>query len=208
MPQVRKDDVEQRIRRAALELFAERGYAAASVAEIAERAGVSAGNVYRYFPGKERLFDVVIDDGLVRRFRRLLRRLVRALEPSAPGAFAEADDAPWRRASEELMAFVVAHRRAVVVMLGRAGGSRLEGLRQDTVRELVSLALVHARGRRARAEPNRTERFVLQRIHEGYVDGWVAILATYAEPRLLREAAGAYATYHLRGLAAFFERGR
>ena len=59
LPQVLKDEVEQRIRRAALEVFAEKGYPAAAMAEIARRAGISAGNIYRYFPGKKALFAVV-----------------------------------------------------------------------------------------------------------------------------------------------------
>ena len=41
---------------AALELFAERGYQAASVEEIALRAGYSKGAVYFHFSGKEDLF--------------------------------------------------------------------------------------------------------------------------------------------------------
>lgn len=40
---------------AALSLFAERGYSAAPVPEIAARAGVAAGTIYRYFDGKEAL---------------------------------------------------------------------------------------------------------------------------------------------------------
>jgi AcrR family transcriptional regulator len=42
--------------RAAQELIEEGGYAAASVAAIAERAGVAAGTLYRHFDSKEDLF--------------------------------------------------------------------------------------------------------------------------------------------------------
>jgi AcrR family transcriptional regulator len=41
------------ILRAALEVMAERGYAAATVRDITERAGVAAGTFYLYFPAKE-----------------------------------------------------------------------------------------------------------------------------------------------------------
>ncbi|EPR36319.1 transcriptional regulator, TetR family [Desulfovibrio sp. X2] len=40
---------------AAAELFAERGYEATPVAEIARRAGVSEGAIFRHFPSKEQL---------------------------------------------------------------------------------------------------------------------------------------------------------
>jgi AcrR family transcriptional regulator len=46
----------ERLLRAAQELIEEGGYAAASVAAIAERAGVAAGTLYRHFASKEDLF--------------------------------------------------------------------------------------------------------------------------------------------------------
>ncbi len=46
----------ERLLRAAQELIEEGGYGAASVAAIAERAGVAAGTLYRHFESKEELF--------------------------------------------------------------------------------------------------------------------------------------------------------
>lgn len=43
------------------EVFAERGFAAASIEEIAERAGVSKPVVYEHFGGKEGLHDAVVE---------------------------------------------------------------------------------------------------------------------------------------------------
>jgi AcrR family transcriptional regulator len=45
---------------AALEEFAERGYAGASMAAAAARAGVTKGLIYHYFPGKADLFKAVV----------------------------------------------------------------------------------------------------------------------------------------------------
>ncbi|MEX2107939.1 MAG: TetR/AcrR family transcriptional regulator [Solirubrobacterales bacterium] len=46
----------ERLLRAAVELLEEGGYAAASVAAIAERSDVAAGALYRHFPSKAELF--------------------------------------------------------------------------------------------------------------------------------------------------------
>lgn len=56
-------------------VFAERGYEAASIEEIAERAGVSKPVVYEHFGGKEGLYAVVID----REVRTLLEAILTAL---------------------------------------------------------------------------------------------------------------------------------
>ncbi|MGH7002480.1 MAG: TetR/AcrR family transcriptional regulator [Alphaproteobacteria bacterium] len=54
--QRRKDARPAEILTAALDIFAERGYAAAKLDEVAARAGVSKGTLYLYFESKEELF--------------------------------------------------------------------------------------------------------------------------------------------------------
>ena len=51
----------EQVLEAALHLFSTQGYRATTVREIAERAGVSTGNVYHHFPDKETIFRVLLD---------------------------------------------------------------------------------------------------------------------------------------------------
>jgi AcrR family transcriptional regulator len=72
----------ERLLSAARELIEEGGYSAASVAQVAGRAGVAAGTLYRHFASKEELFVEV--------FRavceRELQAMLAAAEAMAPGA--------------------------------------------------------------------------------------------------------------------------
>ena len=70
--QRRKEDRPQEITEAAFEVFAEKGYAATTVAEVAERAGVSKGLTYLYFRTKEELFKAVIKSVVIRRVDALV----------------------------------------------------------------------------------------------------------------------------------------
>jgi AcrR family transcriptional regulator len=45
----------------ATELFADRGYEGTSIEAVLERAGVSRGSLYHHFPGKDRLFEAVVE---------------------------------------------------------------------------------------------------------------------------------------------------
>ncbi len=79
----RTSDKEARILRAAIEVFAERGYHASRIAHVAERAGVATGTIYLYFAKKP--------DLLVRLFQRTLSgvldrsaALLRRCEPGMP----------------------------------------------------------------------------------------------------------------------------
>ena len=56
----RKEARPQEIVAAAMDVFAERGFAAARLEEVAARAGVSKGTLYLYFSSKDELFKAVI----------------------------------------------------------------------------------------------------------------------------------------------------
>ena len=63
------------ILRAATEVFAEQGFAAVRVADIADRAGIGKGTVYEYFSSKDELLFAVFEwmnHGIAERIRALL----------------------------------------------------------------------------------------------------------------------------------------
>ena len=66
-------------------VFAERGYEAASVEEIAGRAKITKPVVYEHFSGKEGLYAVIVD----REVQSLLGRITESLEGSHPRALLE-----------------------------------------------------------------------------------------------------------------------
>jgi TetR/AcrR family transcriptional regulator len=50
---------------AAMELWADRGFAATRLEDVARGAGVAKGTIYLYFPSKEALFEAAVEDRLV-----------------------------------------------------------------------------------------------------------------------------------------------
>lgn len=73
----------ERIRRAALALFAARGYAAVSMRDIAEAVGLRPGGLYNHFPGKQEL--------LADLMREHMQRLLAALDEALAGEAAPRD---------------------------------------------------------------------------------------------------------------------
>jgi AcrR family transcriptional regulator len=65
--QRRKEARPAELLEAAIEVFAEKGFAAARLEEVARRAGVSKGTAYLYFPTKEALFKAAIREIVVTR---------------------------------------------------------------------------------------------------------------------------------------------
>ncbi|WES63050.1 helix-turn-helix domain containing protein [Microbacter sp. GSS18] len=129
---------------AALELFAERGYAGATTAAIAERAGVSEMTLFRHFPTKDAL---VVDDP----YDPLMAAAVAARPADEPPlaattrgvrdaweAVAPPEAAAMREqlrivASSEALRGVIAHRsheseRAIAAALRSRGADRIEAV--------------------------------------------------------------------------------
>ncbi len=55
------EDTKQRILDKALELFSTRGYDAVSMGEIAAAVGIKAPSLYNHFPGKQAIFDAIVE---------------------------------------------------------------------------------------------------------------------------------------------------
>jgi AcrR family transcriptional regulator len=79
MARVTQAHVEARtesILEAAGRVFGRKGFAGATMAEIAAEAGISAGAIYRYFPSKEDVIIAMSDEGLDRR-RAIVEEIAR-----------------------------------------------------------------------------------------------------------------------------------
>ena len=203
MAQYLKDDIQESIAAAALTIFAQKGYESATMAEIARAAGVSTGNVYRYFANKDALFYGVVDDGFARAFTLLLRRRVKALAGVEDVRTLPPTD-PYPMNSEEILRFCIANRLRVVILLGRAGGSRYERFSEETVERLIELALEHFRALDPCLSVTEVMRFSLDQIYQGLVRTMVSTLARFEDEGAIREAVHGYSKYHLAGLRSFF----
>eukprot|EP01041_Mallomonas_annulata_P041364 gene41364-65435_t len=80
----RKADRPNEIVEAALAVFAEKGFAAARLDEIARRAGVSKGALYLYFETKEDIFRAVVGQVIAPNMTA-----VKAMAAAHPGPFAD-----------------------------------------------------------------------------------------------------------------------
>ena len=59
---MKQEDTRKRILHKALELFSERGYDAVSVGEIAGALCIKAPSLYTHFPGKQAIFDALVEE--------------------------------------------------------------------------------------------------------------------------------------------------
>jgi AcrR family transcriptional regulator len=199
MPQVLKPELRARILTAGLEVFASQGYLGATMNAIAERAGLGAASLYRYFPSKAELFEAAITPELAERFEAIMARRVRALARAAGNA----RFTPGESYGSEMLDFWLANRLAVVVLLDRARGSAYEHYGEKFVALLVKSTLEQIRGDAPKFEITPAARLVLTRIFESTRSTLAAVLAHSANQRALREGIEAFWSYQIPGLHGF-----
>ena len=85
-----------RAARRALDVFAEKGFAAARMEDIAARAGAAKGTLYLYFPSKEAVFEALVRTLIVPNLERAEAALAEHAGRSAP-LLRQAVPARWPR---------------------------------------------------------------------------------------------------------------
>jgi AcrR family transcriptional regulator len=137
-PQARR----QAILDAALLTFAEHGFEAARLDDVAARAGVAKGTLYLYFPSKEALFEALV--------RNAVAPIIAQVSE-----IAAAPDIPPTRALETFFALfekeVLGTKRKLLLRLIISEGPRFPAIAEVYYREVVSrgLALMRALAERA-----------------------------------------------------------
>jgi AcrR family transcriptional regulator len=151
----------QAILDAALEEFAEHGYAATRLDDVARRAGVAKGTLYLYVPSKQALFEALVHSAIAEPVHRIGARLLAADGTAATGSV------PPEDALRELYGWVrremLGTRRGEIARLVIAEGRRFPEIAAFYHREVIgrALGLVRRIAARAAAERGlRTEELV------------------------------------------------
>jgi AcrR family transcriptional regulator len=124
-PEVRRE----RLLEAAASVFAERGYEAARIEQIAEAAEVSAGLLYRHFASKRELYAELVH----RADRELLRHLAEAAAPGPPSG------RRLERGLGAVLAFVEGHRNLWRMLMRDVVDPEIAELRVESHRQAVTV---------------------------------------------------------------------
>lgn len=200
----------ERILRAAIRVFARKGFYAARVSEIAKAAGVADGTIYLYFKNKDDVLVSIFED----RITKLIGVLRKEIEVEAPF------EAKFRRVIELQLGLLEGQRDlAEVVTVNLRQSSRL--LKQFAAPRFTEyldvIAGLVADGQRQGVVRKDIHPRVLSRALWGALDGiavtWALSrpeegrVSTPPEPSHLQKAASQVASVFLEGVRARDERG-
>jgi len=178
--QILKDKIKDSICHAALDEFSEKGYEKASMREIAAKAGITAGNMYRYFKSKEDLFGEVLSPAH-EKVLNLISYNIHAREKIAGSGNIVEEIA-------QITAEIYTHHRAeLLILLNGSTGSRYQNYKQGLI-ELVKNRINETLFSQLKGERQPLEDEYLSRaMAASYLEGFIVLLKECVEQSVIQK---------------------
>ena len=119
------DATQQRILDAATDVFAARGFAASTMADIVSRSGASVGSIYHHFGGKKELFLAI--------FERLAAEIDQSIDTATDGTDPADRHRTFEVSARAYLEAMWVHRRAAVVMAADDSPAGFEAVRRGSM---------------------------------------------------------------------------
>ncbi len=174
-----KDEVRNRIVNAARDEFLASGYVGASMRTIASQAGMTVGNIYLYFNGKEQLFDGIVK-GTVAELQRLMW-------------FPTIGDEGLRQLTLSLHGIFISSRVEFMILITRSAGSKYE--------DYKSLIIETCRRRLSEHFPRQAGEGFFSPLSAALIEGLLSIFNRYdGHEAKLKEDIVRFLNYMMSGL--------
>lgn len=200
--QIKKDAIEKQIKNAARIKFAEKGFKGVSMRDIAQKAGVSVGNIYHYYNNKEALFNSIITPAFVDEFKLIITEKTRsivALDQDGLG-----NNPSIILLSDEYFNFISKYRLEFIILLGNAHGTKYENEHQNIINMFVETAISFAEST-IKESITEEKRFLICVLYSNMFQSMIDILIEYEHRPAIKELIKSLTLYHIQGLRAMMD---
>ncbi len=202
MIQTKKDDIRKRIEDAALVVFSTKGFAGATMADIAREAGLSVGNIYRYYENKDALFYSVLSPDFVCDFSSQIGMKMQTAEGVELDKVKEFR--PMQIRDQAVKTFFADNRLRIVILLNHATGTQYERFRKDLIDFTIDNAFRYLHtisGKPVEVSPAKLQ--VLRLIYDNMYGAIANILTRFETRDDIAVAYDCFFDYHYMGIAKF-----
>lgn len=163
MAQVLKDEIRDKILKAALHEFYDKDYKSAAMRSIAEKAKIPTGLIYSYYKNKESLFDAVLQP--------VLYDWERVLESKHDG---HGNDEIYglSKTETECLLNLFEHRQEFIILVDKSQGTKYEHEKDRFIEEIE----IHLNKHR---KDENSEKVFIHIIANNFIDGLMQIMYHY-----------------------------
>lgn len=162
MAQVLKEDIKEKILKAALKEFSEKGYKFAAMRRIAEEARIPTGLIYSYYKNKEALFDAVLSP--------VLYDWERVMTAGDDGHSEEIYG--LSQAETECLLCLFEHRQECIILFDKSVGTKYEREKERLIEAIENHLNKHKKDA-------ASDRIFIHIVASNFVDGLMQVMYHY-----------------------------
>lgn len=166
MAQVLKEEIRDRILKAALQEFFDKGYQSAAMRNIAEQAKIPTGLIYSYYKNKDALFDAVL--------RPVLYDWERVLTAGEENKSRHTNSKIYglSKAEAECILNLFDHRQEFIILIDKSGGTKYENEKERFIKDIEEHLNKHR-------SDDTDDELLSHIIANNFVDGLMQIMYHY-----------------------------
>ena len=195
--QVLKEEVRQKIKKAAISEFEENGYQKTSMRSIALNAGVTVGNLYRYFENKDDLFNVIIQPAF-QEIYKFIDEFARFKKSKLSEEKQKEDFIKMFEGS--LIRIYIQHRSELVILLNGSKGSQMEDAREQIISLIAGRIKKEAFPRMKKKRIATEDDFLAQVLATSFIEGISLVLNKYKDKEKTKELFTQFSHIYFRNL--------
>lgn len=200
MVQTLKDEIRENIDAAALDIFSKKGFRDTTMADIARKASVSVGNIYRYYKGKEDLFYSLITPDFIKELKTLLRAKMKTADGMELDKMRDYD--PMNMRDVALRGFFSENRLKTIIVMDKNEGTRYEGFKEELVGFITETALqyIDTMKDKRKIALSGIQVELLKIVYSNLYGAVVEILKIYEDVKDIDDAYESFLDYHFFGI--------
>lgn len=199
--QYKKDEIKERIDAAALAVFADKGYKGAKISDISESAGVSVGNIYRYYKSKDDIFYANIDENFIEEAKVLLAEKISAMGERDNLLGAKQDELSL--VNEEVISFMVENRHKMIIVFGKSESTKYENAKRELIEYILQKVEEGFAEQSGVFKIESAHGFTAGIIYNNLIDMVLSILKECEDSHTVAECLRTINTYHMFGISGF-----
>lgn len=202
MAQYKKDEIKEKIDSSALKVFAEKGYNGTKISDIAANAGISVGNIYRYYKNKEEIFYSILPESFLISVKNSLIKKISSIRDKNLEIPKEWDKV-WIL-NDEFIVFMVENKERILILLNNSQGTKYENARDEIIDFILKfLKDVYKINDELFIEEDKVD-CILRIIYENVISMTLNILEISNDTKELKGYLKTINSYHMFGITSLF----
>jgi AcrR family transcriptional regulator len=163
--QYKKEHIKNAIISAAIDEFVKNGYHNAAIKDIADNAGITVGNIYRYFVSKKTLFDAVVEEAY-----KKMPQMIREIYKSQKSKFNVKELA--KNIAASIMEIYNAYSKQIFILVYKSEGTKYSDFVGEIIKQVAEMIREELFDK-----PDKNDLLIANIIAQGFVNSLFTILA-------------------------------